>query len=260
MFSRFVGMKHLLIIVISLLTINFYGQFAGRITNYSKAKDFINLISLIDSLHETGQRRGINYSAYVEYNRQIINKNYETILNYEESEPYVIEYTIKLISDSNTIIYCKMTRVEFKDKSEIVYHFIDKEKFSSLQKQYKKTYDRRVHIKDFFEGEDNDDDKIVYGKRCGRAAIPPKYREICEKAIEKKNINLLNKWLTSVTTEKQMYALEAFLRLEKSGLILSVKQKTLIDIIKNKTGTIRCCGGCIYSRRDIQDVLEVILK
>jgi hypothetical protein len=230
------------------------GQFSNRITNYCKNKDFVGLITLIDSLHETGNRGGINYSAYTEVNRQIVGNYYETILNYEETETIVLEHTIKLISDSNKIIYCKFSKIEFKDKPETVYNFLDKERFLDLKLQYNRAYNKKVNIKDFFI------DDVVYGKKCGKAPVPPEYREICEKAIANKNTHLLNNWLVSVNTEKQVYAVEAFLRLEKSGMTLNPEQKQRIDLVKNKKGTLRGCAGCFARTWEIDDALKYSLK
>ncbi len=243
-----------ILIILLLLSKLSSGQFADRIVNYCKDNQFDKLIILIDSLHETGGRTSVNYRAYQEINRQIISSYYETILYYEENQTSFLDYTIQLISDSNNIIYCKIFSVKFVDKPEIIYNFLNEKKFSTLQYLYYKTYENKINVKDFFV------DKVVYGTRCSKGASPPEYRQICEKAVQKKNISLLNKWLTSVTTEKQMYAVDALSRLENDGYILTVKQKTLIDIIKNKKGTVRCCSGCLFSSWDIKDAWKLELK
>jgi hypothetical protein len=231
-----------------------YSQFSNRILNYCKNKDFVGLETLIDSLHETGNRGGINYSAYTEVNRQIVGNYYETIFNYEETESIVLEYSIKLISDSNKIIYCKFSKIEFKDKPETVYNFLDEERFLDLKQQYNRAYKKQIKIKNFFI------DDIVYGMKCGRAPVPPKYREICEKAITNKDTRLLNNWLVSVITEKQVYAVEALLRLEKSGMTLNPEQKQRIELVRNKKGTIRGCAGCLGRTWKIDYALNYSLK
>ena len=249
-------MKSLSKIIISiLLSYNIaLGQFSNRILNYCTSKDFVGLSILIDSLHETGNQGSINYSAHTEVNRQIIGKYYETIFYYEENQTNFLDYTIQLISDSNSITYCKIRSVEFVDKPEVVYYSLDEEKFNDLKKQYKKGYNNQVKIKDFFI------DKVVYGNRCGKAPTPPEYREKVEKAIKHKNIHLLNTWLASVNTEKQVYAVEALLRLEKSGMILKPEQKQRMELVKNKSGTIRACGGCLLRKWTIDEALNYSLK
>ena len=247
-------MQTRILIILILLSKFSVGQFAERIVNLCKYNQFNKLTILIDSLNETGGISTINYNAHQEISRQIIGNYYETILYYEENQTNFLDYTIKLISDSSNIIYCKIQRIEFVDKPEIVYSIQNDKKFTELQNLYRKTYENKISIKDFFIND------VVFGIACGKSASPPEYRQKCEKAIKRKNISLLNNWLSSVTTEKQLYAVDALSRLESQGLALTTKQKNLITIIKSKKGTVRCCSGCRSSRWDIGDSWRLMKK
>lgn len=247
-------MKIRILIPLLLLCNLSRGQFGSQILNYCRENKSDVLINLIDSIEKIGEQETVYYEAYQDVNRQIISDYYETILYYEENKTNYFDYTIQIISENNNIVYCKVFQTKFVDKPDTVYSFLNEKKILALQDQYYETYGNIINIKDFF------DNSVIYGTRCSHAASQPEYRTLCEIAIQEQNLSLLNLWLTSVTTEKQLYSVEAFSRLENKGLILTEKQKALIGIVKNKTGTVRCCAGCSFKSWQIQDAWKLALK
>ena len=97
--------------------------------------------------------------------------------------------------------------------------------------------------------------KVVYGKSCGWAGIDPPYRDMLNGLISEKNTSELEKWLSSETTEIQVYGVEGFYSLKKKGYKPSEKQLQLIKIIKSKVGNLRTCSGCIYREETIKEAV-----
>lgn len=97
--------------------------------------------------------------------------------------------------------------------------------------------------------------KDVYGSGCGFVGEDPKLRIEIENYLKVNNLKMINKWLDSDNLSKKVYAVEALIRLNNEGLLLSDYQKKQIIIIKNIRNKIWTCSGCIYSEQSVKDAL-----
>ena len=97
--------------------------------------------------------------------------------------------------------------------------------------------------------------KDVYGSGCGFVGKDPTLRIKIENYLKVKNLKMINKWLDSDNLSQNTYAVEALIRLNNEGFLLSDHQKKQIVIIKNIRDKIWTCSGCIYSKQSVKDIL-----
>ncbi|OFY83682.1 MAG: hypothetical protein A3F72_12775 [Bacteroidetes bacterium RIFCSPLOWO2_12_FULL_35_15] len=252
-------MKTTFLILTILFSLNVSGQFTGRITDYCNQKELKKLTSLLDSVSKIKNTDNFTYAASSGYPRQIIGKYDAVIMYYSEAFPKepnsrifnVYPLFIKLILNTNEIIFCQLTDECNLYHIDTVINYLDTIKFKEFQNSYFKQYEYQIDADSIFFNQE-----VVYGKRCGNGAQPPKYRVLCETAIKTQNLDLLNSWLRCPTIEKQAYAIEALIRLEEKGLILTDKQKQLIKIIKKKKERIIVCSGCRHYSKKIRRALR----
>lgn len=235
-----------------LLTIFFsiFGQKIDSVKTLINQKSYKQLDIFLTKISSANNR--IRYNENV--NRQIISSFSEISIDLEESFPGkeqnvydVYPYNIYLLTSGDRIIFCKMENHRTSFKTIIEIKFSDTDSIKALQKIYAETFNRTISIDDFF----NDD--IVYGSGCGIVGIDPDYRQKLDKIVKSKNTKELDKWLCSPITEIQVYAVDGLFQLNQKGYKLTAKELDLVEIIKNKRGTIRTCSGCIYSTQTISE-------
>lgn len=86
-------------------------------------------------------------------------------------------------------------------------------------------------------------DRYVYGEECGIGSESPMLRIELKKILEDKNVQELEKWLSSDIAEKRVYAVDGFYSLLKKGFTPNYLQLRLINKIKKEEGKVRHCAG-----------------
>lgn len=122
-------------------------------------------------------------------------------------------------------------------------------------KDLKKTF-RKIFESDLNESELFVTD-YIYGNACGVGAMYSNERMQLNNFVDRKDKKSILKWLNSTNTEKQIYAVEGILKLKKIGIDLSKTELERIKYITHKKGTIRVCSGCMYSSKEISEVVKM---
>jgi hypothetical protein len=171
--------------------------------------------------------------------RQIVDNYFE----YSYGIRNVPGYKICILSNGNKIIYSKLI-AGGKNKHE--------EKDAAGMKEFTKAYEAffqsKVKVTDFFT------DSVYYGSRCGFTAMDPPMRKKLTALVDAGNSKELHKWLQSPLTEKQLYAVDGFISLEKKGYAPTDLEKKLIAFIKTKKGEARVCGATEHSNKEIAKI------
>lgn len=218
-------------------------------------KDFKELEAFIEKL--TKEKRSPRWiylrDLTYEYQEGIFEyKEYEKNENGSITTSYDI-FQIKLIVSGNKIIYYeyniqknKKVKYEWSDSFSWEPYYITIEQFKNdIEFKLLKEEFNNVFYSDLNESELFVTD-YVYGENCGVAAVDSNERTQLNYFVTKKEKNSILKWLKSTNTEKQVYAVEGLLKLEKSGVNLNNTEVEIINYITHKKGTIRMCSGCTY--------------
>ncbi|MDX2361487.1 MAG: hypothetical protein QNK23_11825 [Crocinitomicaceae bacterium] len=94
-----------------------------------------------------------------------------------------------------------------------------------------------------------------YGEACGFIGAPPPLREEVELLISENKQWILAGWLYSNDTQKQVYAAEALIRLQHSGLELTDHQIHTIGELKNSDMEVFTCMGCSFYKETMKTAL-----
>ncbi len=217
-----------LAILLMLAMQSFAQTFADSLVSVLKKKSLPETQTFLTNSKHTGAQPVIY--------RQILGTYFE--YSYEaRTSP---GYKICLLSEGDKIIYVKVLSAKKKIIEEQ-----DTVDVKHFYKNYTTFFEAKIKISDFFV------DTVQYGRGCGFAGVDPPLRKKLKTLIATNNHKELSKWLQSPVTEKQLYAVEGFMELEKKGFKLSPLHKKLIDFIKIKKGKVRTCDGCIYSDKEI---------
>lgn len=170
----------------------------------------------------------------------------------------VHRYHISLIHNPDSIFYCKMldngiahikNNFEATIQNEILLYINDIKIREIINKYYVNySYEKKIH--DLFNH------RIIYGG-CTRGG--GNSDQIMIYLVDIIDTNTLFTWLFSTNTELQVYAVEGFYRLEKKGIKITDQQWQIISMIKNKTGCLKVCNGCIggiYRCAEIQEACK----
>ena len=228
-------------------------------------KDFTEFQSFIEKLSKEKRSPRWIYLRDLTYDYQegiFEYKQYKKDENGAHTSSYNT-YQIKLIVSGNTIFYYdytiqknKKVKYEWSDSYSwepyyvTIEQFKNDEAFESLKEKFKKAFYSDLNESELFITD------YVYGENCGVAAMNSNERTQLNDFVTKKDKNSMLKWLKSANTEKQMYAVEGLLKLEKSGVNLSKTELEIINYIAHKKGTIRMCSGCTYFDMEISKLAK----
>ena len=254
-------MRLLTLTILLFLTHTLFGQLQTDIKNILATKDFQSFKKYADNL----SNRQTHIKAYWEVEREIATGFEERVLIVEKSVPEkkdpnistVYTFRVNLLSTDKTIFfYDLMERKSKKVNNEWVEYYptIDTYQNDSLFKKLKTTF-----FKSFggqFKKQELFTDSIVYGSRCSDAGIDPLEKMYLDHFVEVKDKTSLLKWLQSTNVETQLYAVEGFYKLKKSGYKINDNELQFIKNVLKKKGTARTCSGCIYSREEIKQIAK----
>ncbi len=94
----------------------------------------------------------------------------------------------------------------------------------------------------------------TYGAHCGIAGQPPQTRTLAEELYKNQDAETLKVWLGSKNAVRQVYAVEALLRLGEVDAVAAVAAE-----LSTSTERISTCSGCVYSQRTVGEVIGDIL-
>ena len=203
-----------------------------------KSKVLSNVDSIVKQLIDTNRIPRYYVKHYIK--RQIIDSFYEVtfnLVNYKTDE----DYDVSIVCENNQLVYYKL---DYDDS------FIDHDSWIRLREIYNKKYNRVIYLNNLFL------DDVIYGRACDVAGSLPVYRQKLDYLILNKNIRELDNWLSSPITELQVYAIDGFYQLYKSGYKLTPKEMELINLVKAKKGEIRICIGCDHTSFSISIITK----
>jgi hypothetical protein len=204
-------------------------------------------------------------TTYWEVEREIATGFQEIILIVEESVPdkkdpnYSTVYTfrINLLSTGNTILFYDLKKLKSKkanNKWVEYYPTIDTYENGTLFKKLETTF-----FNDFggqLKRQMLFIDSIVYGARCGFVGIDPFEKMHLDHFVKRKDKTSLLTWLQSTNVETQLYAVEGFYKLKKAGYQIKESELLYIKNVLKKKGAVRTCSGCLYGRKEIQQIAK----
>jgi hypothetical protein len=254
-------MRLLTLTILLFLTQTLFGQLQTEINNILATKDFLSFKKYADNL----SNRQTHIKAYWEVEREIATGFEERILIVEKPVPEkknpnistIYTFRVNLLSIDKTILfYDLMERKSKKVNNEWIeyYSTIDTYQNDSLFKKLETTF-----FKSFggqFKRQELFTDSIVYGSRCSDGGIDPLEKMYLDNFVATKDKSSLLKWLQSTNVETQLYAIEGFYELKKSGYNIKDNELLFIKNVLKKKGTVRTCSGCIYSREEIKLVAK----
>lgn len=256
----------LLTLLIGLfLTSTLPAQIQDEVSKQLAAKDFVTFKKYADSLVRLEHR----INAYWEFLRDVTADIQEGVFTFEQTAAdkdnpaisRVYTFRVNLLTTKTTIIYYKLSEEKIKkEEGGLVSYYKPIEKFKNdsaytiFKKSFKETYQADLNEKDLFLT------GFVYGTNCGIAGTRTAGRAQMDEWVEAKNKVEIVKWLKSANTEKQLYAVDGLRELEKAGIKLTEEEKRIVDFVCNKNGTVYVCSGCIHSRQDIQEMININTK
>lgn len=257
----------ILVIVGSILTFKLFFQDKDDIKSALSTKDFLKLENCIEKLFDEDKING----RWI-YFREVAPGFNEGVFEFEQ---YIYKngkktsslegFQIKLITSENEIVYYEFNDEKFKkvksswsDSEEWEKYYVPVEKF----KNEKKINNLKESFKNNFQAELNEKElfltNITFGNGCGAATMYSKERMQLNEFVAKKDTVSILKWLQSTNTEKQIFAIEGFLKLMKSGTKFSQQELDLFHNVTNKKGNVKVCHGCIYSTEEVSEIIKEI--
>lgn len=238
-------------VVAFLLMGNFLaGQIQNDILKVLATKDFVALKKYADSLDS----RAKNVQAYWAYLRDVTNDYQEGIFYFDGSQK---TFRVTLIATEKYIAYYELCSKEYKligSSNSPYFKTIGKFKDDSAFTVFKKSF----HAIFAIDPDENElfKENFVYGTNCGYAGTAPAGRLQIDTFVKNKDKESLVKWLQSVNTEKQVYAVDGLHQLKKQGIALTKQELDMIEFVKNKRGTMNTCSGCIYFTEAIGEMTK----
>jgi len=168
----------------------------------------------------------------------------------------VNNYRLNVLANGNQIVYYRLTSniyQEHKGKlfpASIVDSFRNESSYNKIFDDYEKIYEVPLTKDELWSND------IVYGWSCGIAGGMPEEAKKTTRFVKLKQLDSIRNWLRSPNAVKQLYAIKAFSML--GDKFLSPRDKEIIKLISQKNVSIPVCGGCIYSRQEVSEILNVI--
>lgn len=224
--------------------------------------DFIRFEKFADSL---GKTKG-NVSSYWGYKRELVKGFWEGIFYFERSvkdsvNPAISSiygFRVNILATDSTIIYFDLGEKKYKKVDEHwepyyenMDHFKNDSLFSVLKTAFKNTFRTELNFDELFKL------SIVYSNGgCGYSGVLREEKMQLDALVEDKDHTSLQLWLGSSNTETQLYAVEGFFRLEKSGEVLTPVEMEMIHAVLQKKGNVNTCNGCIYVNNEISRIAK----
>jgi hypothetical protein len=262
-------MKLTTLFISIIWTLTSAGQSLTEIKQLLADRDFVAFKRYIDTASSkyTKATSGSNVRAIWDLKRDITPIFQEAIVDIDESFPdkdkpgisTVYRYRINLIATDKEIVYYDFGNKASKSASwddfelDVLDSLRNKRLMDSLQSSFSNNYATQLNWKELFI------DTNVYGYACSIAGEMPDMRQELQIIISKKNYQILNDWLKSANTEKQVYAVDGLYQLKRKGYKLTGEQQKLISILKSKKGQLNVCRGCIYSSDSIGEIVNGII-
>ncbi|UOX32675.1 hypothetical protein LXD69_11535 [Flavobacterium sediminilitoris] len=256
------------VIIISLVLIsNLFFQKKEDIKSILSAKELSKFENFIKQKFEEDV-----FNGHWKYLRDITYEYKEGIFEFKQyikdnkgrnTTSYEV-FQVKIIASGNQIIFYefsvqknKKVKYEWKDSFSWEPYYVSIEKFKN-DEEYKKI---KNNFKKIFGSDLNESElfmaDIVYGGSCGAGAMYSSERMQLNSFVDKKDKISILKWLKSTNAEKQIYAVEGLLKLKKMGIVLNKTELGIIKYITHKKGTIKVCNGCIYSSKELSEVIKL---
>lgn len=172
----------------------------------------------------------------------------ETIENSTLSKPYVFTYKVELLTSSTKIVSYTIFKYYQDNSIDTLDKFKDETLYDSLKTSFKRIFKTDLNEKELFNVE------YVYGNHCGNLGSAPKGLQIMNDWVDQNNKTEILKWLKSINTEKQIYAVYGLCCLRNLGFQLSNEEIEIMRFIIQKKGTIITCGG---SRRYTEKIKRI---
>ncbi|TNE79698.1 MAG: hypothetical protein EP332_10200 [Bacteroidetes bacterium] len=190
-----------------------------------------------------------------DYTEHRINIQYELADN--DSNEYVsteVWVQLQILSFKDEILFLSLTNYinDVETFPEVFFRKINRPLLNSFFEQYEQAYSIKISLTDIIF----DLAYTVYGEECSMSSLPPIFRVKIEKAIEQKDTTFINLALRLPSLEKQVYAYEALLRMQKSGYQFSSFQQHLIQLLEGRKGNVYTCSMCEYGDRPWRKALE----
>lgn len=158
-------------------------------------------------------------------------------------------YDVSVISHKNKIIYYHILDADTL-KNYIYYNNIE---FAFLQSEYTKYYFDSLNIIML-----ENTNRHIYGTECGIVGSLLDERVEMETHFINRDINFFNSWISNPSYELKLYAFEAFKRLEKTGIKLSLKHKVILQNLELDNSEVMICSGCIVEKMRIRDIIKTL--
>ena len=181
--------------------------------------------------------------ANIRFDREIF-KGYREVWGYYIDADR--EYDLVLIANDNAIIYWRLDTI-YDRSSGVKDKFVNKKAYNNLLTDYRMFYGAPLNENELFAVPAS-----FALEACGEGGYFPDMYLTMDSLISTKNLTVLGKWLRSVNIETQLYAIEAFSRL---NLPLNSEDKKIIRYILSKDGTVQSCEGCDSSDRSVKDIV-----
>ncbi len=232
-----------------------------------QSKKHSHLMTYLEGLRDQSTD-DVEYGYSTKIHREIvagyIESKYEikqSTLNKGIGRSWIVDrFKISIINLENKIVFYRIDEVKYLEnlignmvqtpilikQSKVI------ERYQYFEKSFLNTYGAPLNFDDLFV------DNIVYGSICGFGGQDPKYREELNLFIEKKDKIALLKWLSSATTELQIYAIDGILSLSKKGVRFKAETYETIKLISQKEGDVYTCSGCTHWNRPIKEIVRTI--
>lgn len=254
--------RQLITIIIGLLwTSSIIGQVQNDVKKVLETKDFVAFKKYTDNLSNNEN----TISSHWECLRDLTTDFQEGVFIFEKSVPdkdnpaigSVYTFRMTIITTKTKIAYYELSEEknkkvgnDWKPYYETIDKFKDDKAFDNLKASFKNIFLSDLNENELFVTD------FVYGSHCGYGGINPKGRQQIDEWVKSKNKTEILKWLKSVNTEKQVYAIDGLYQLNKAGITLTEEEVIIINYVCSKNGTMFVCSGCIHSLQDIRSMTK----
>ena len=255
------------VMLIGFLTFKLYFQNNDDIKSVLSTRDYLKLKKCIEKLFDEDKINGrFKYFREVAPNfNEGVFEYYQYIYKNGKKTSSLEGFQIKLITSENEIIYYefneeknKKVKSSWSDSYEwepyyvLIEKFKNDKEFENLKTSFKSNFQAELNEKELFLT------NITFGNGCGVGAMYSKERMQLNDFVAKKDKDSIIKWLQSTNSEKQIFAVEGFLKLMKSECKFNKQELALFHNVTNKKGTVKVCHGCIYSTQEVSETIKEI--
>lgn len=257
----------ILLIIGSVLTFKLFFQNNDDIKSALSTKDFLKLENCIEKLFDEDKINGrwIYFREVAPGFNEGVFEYYQYIYKNGKKTTSLECFQVKLITSENEIIYYEFNEeknkkvksswsdsYEWEPYYELIEKFKNDKEIENLKTSFKNNFQAELNEKELFLT------NITFGNGCGAGTMYSKERMQLNEFVAKKDKESILKWLHSTNTEKQMFAVEGFLKLMKSGTKFSQQELDLFHNVTNKKGNVKVCHGCIYSTEEVSEIIKEI--